>query len=114
VRITRIRFSSQRFPAQLFISLFCACVASISAHEISLIEAGHAHACIVIGAKVTEVERFAAQELRHYVSEITREGDAAEGVQLVIVTDTTPHAEANCEILIGRPETHSTLAKLRT
>jgi len=90
-------------------ALVCVAVTTARAEDIGLVESGHARACIVIGAKATEVERFAAQELQHYVSEMTRAGD---GAKLPILTHDVALPAVECEILIGRPETNPAVARL--
>ncbi len=109
IRHTRAAYATALLLA---CTLLHAAVTARCAEGVALVEAGQAKACIVIGSKATEVERFAAEELQDYVRQMTLASGASDGAQLPILTADASRPPVACEILIGRPETNPAVAEM--
>jgi hypothetical protein len=85
------------------------CIAAVFP-AMAVIENGQCHAAIVIGGNATVVERFAAEELQSYVSQLTASpAGAGPKLPIVIAGSALPSGVTN-EIVIGRRETNPRMA----
>ena len=97
----------------LFIWISCLWFAAgASAEDLALVQQGKPMARIVVANHMTEVERFAVEELQRYVAAMTTGEWAHAGVMLPMATEAAQDAAPPCEILVGRATTHARLAKL--
>jgi hypothetical protein len=85
---------------------------NVSAIDLVLIESGHARGRIVLADHPTEVERFAAEELQHYLAAMTSTEALPAGLSLPIISESAAVPASSCDLLLGRPQTHQLLAKL--
>jgi len=105
------RFSSGPWLAALIWMSYGWPAAGASGADILLADHGRATARIIVAEQATGVEQFAAAELQRYIAAMTANDAVPEGAAIPIVRETASGAEADGDILLGRPATHARLAK---
>jgi hypothetical protein len=96
----------------LTLALWASDICRATATDLTLVAAGQAKGRIVVADHASEVERFAAEELRHYLAAMTATEALPAGVSLPIVPESAAGPDGPCDVLVGRPATFRSLAKL--